>query len=353
LNERKSADSKYLELASGDMNDNEFHFIEKHLIDFIRATQPNKYAEIEENYGTDTDNEILKALREEVERKRLWLVMRDGLEVKGTTLELYKPKPRSSTSSAQEENYAKNIFAFKKEYRYNSLTGERVDLVIWLNGLPIIVIELKHEDEGQNCEDAIYESFLTRDLTNNLYKLPFLYVASSNTEVKVATDPTSDKNFRWFNAELVNKAETEGEYPVEHLYRHALSKENIAKYLEHYLVFVPAKQEIDENGEVHTKPSFTIFPRYHQLRASKNLAEDVRAHVNKHQTLGKKYLINHSAGSGKTLTIAWMADLLDSLYTDQNKKIFDNIIILTDRRSLDKNVKDDLEMFTHLGNKIN
>lgn len=344
---------KYLELSSDELDDKEYHFIEEHLINFITATQPNKYAEIEENYRSDTNKEIINALREHVERKSLWLVMRDGLEVKGTTLELYKPKPRSSTSSAQEENYRKNIFAFKKEYRYNPLTEERIDLVIWLNGLPIIVIELKHEDEGQNCEDAIYESFIKRDLKNKLYTLPFLFVASSNTEVKIATDPNSDKNFRWFNADLVNKAENEGEYPVEHLYRHALCKENIAKYLEHYLVFVPAKQEIDESGEVHTKPSFTIFPRYHQLRASKQLAENVRAHRNVTGTLGKKYLINHSAGSGKTLTMAWMADLLDSLYTDQNEKVFDNIIILTDRRSLDKNVKDDLEMFTHLGSKIN
>jgi type I restriction enzyme R subunit len=344
---------EYRVLAASDLRDKEFHFIETQLIEFITATQPNKYAELEQNYGSDADSEIIKALRNEVGRKRLWLVMRNGLEVKGVTLELYKPKPRSSTSTAQAENYRNNIFAFKKEYRYNALTEERIDLVIWLNGLPVIVIELKHEDEGQNCEDGIYESFLKRDLTNKLYKLPFLYVASSNTEVKVATAPTSDKNFRWFNAELVNKAETEGEYPVEHLYRHALSKENIAKYLEHYLVFVPAKQQIDEDGEVHTKPSFTIFPRYHQLRASKNLAENVRQHCNGFGSLGKKYLINHSAGSGKTLTIAWMADLLDSLYTEQSKKIFDQIIILTDRRSLDKNVKDDLEMFTHLGNKIN
>jgi len=186
-----------------------------------------------------------------------------------------------------------------------------------------------------------------------MYKMPFLYIASSNIEIKVTTNPNSKKNFRWFNAELVNKAETEGEYPVEHLYRHVLSKENIAKYLEHYLVFIPANEKITEHGEVLATPSFTIFPRYHQLRASKSLAENVKAFVNTNKTLGKKYLINYSAGSGKTLTIAWMADLLDSLYTSESDKVFDNIIIFTDRRSLDKNVKDDLEKFTHLSTKIN
>lgn len=344
---------KYIPLSKTDYTDKEYHIIEKHLVSFIIATQQEKYESIEENFGTDTNREVLKALKEELTRKQLWLIMRDGLMVKGTHIELYKPKPRSVTSEIQEEHYQKNIYSFAKEYYYNSLTHERVDIVIWLNGLPIIVIELKHEDEGQICEDAIFESFLTRDLQNQLYKMPFLYVASSNTEIKVATSPNSENNFRWFNAELVNKAETEGEYPVEHLYRHALSKENIAKYLEHYLVFVPANEKITEDGKILSTPSFTIFPRYHQLRASKLLAEDVKEFVNTNKTLGRKYLINHSAGSGKTLTIAWMADLLDSLYTAENDKVFDNIIILTDRRSLDKNVKRDLENFTHLGTKIN
>ncbi|MCP4161650.1 MAG: DEAD/DEAH box helicase family protein, partial [Deltaproteobacteria bacterium] len=135
--------------------------------------------------------------------------------------------------------------------------------------------------------------------------------------------------------------------------RYAFSKENIVKYLEHYLVFVPAQEKINEEGILEKRNSFTIFPRYHQFRASKNLADDVKEHVEDTRNLGKKYLINHSAGAGKTLTIAWMSDLLDSLYTSDNKKVFDNIIILTDRKALDKNVKEDLEMFTHLHSKIN
>lgn len=152
---------------------------------------------------------------------------------------------------------------------------------------------------------------------------------------------------------MLNKAETENEYPVEHCYRYALSKESIVKYLEHFLVFVPAVEEIDKDGVLHSKPSFTIFPRYHQLRASLKLANAVKEQFNKHQQLGLKYLINHSAGSGKTLTIAWMADQLDSLYDDKNQKVFDNIVILTDRKSLDKNTKDDLANFVHLKDKVN
>ena len=137
------------------------------------------------------------------------------------------------------------------------------------------------------------------------------------------------------------------------MYKYAFSKENIVKYIEHYLVFVPADEKINEAGILEKRNAFTIFPRYHQFRTSKNLAEDVKKLVAEKRSLGKKYLINHSAGSGKTLTIAWMADLLDSLHTADNKKIFDNIIILTDRKALDKNVKDDLKLFAHLANKVN
>ena len=329
------------------------HIIEPLLLAFIKNTQADKFAELARDYHSDAEQEIIKALRNALKHYPLWLIMRNKLVVKGVSFELYKPKPRSKTSATAEQNYQHNQFHHKKEYYYNSKTQERIDLVIWLNGLPIIVIELKHEDEKQNVDDAIYDSFLKRDLDDQLYSLPFLYIAASNVEVKIATNPRSDKQFRWFNAQLLNKAETKGEYPVEHLYRYALSKQSIVSYLEHYLVFVPAEEKIDKDNLLHSIPSFSIFPRYHQLRASLKLANDVKEHINMQQQLGLKYLINHSAGSGKTLTIAWMADQLDSLYDDNNQKVFDNIVILTDRKSLDKNIQDDLNNFVHLKNKVN
>lgn len=348
------AEHGYQCLGQDSLPDKTNHIVEPVLFDFIKATQSEKFAELQVDYKSDSEQEIIKALIHELQQKPLWLIMRNGLDVKGIQFELYKPKPRSITSSDAQSHYEQNHFCYKTEYYYHPGKQERIDLVIWLNGLPIIVVELKHEDEGQNVNDAIHGSFLSRDLNNKLYSYPFLYIAASNIDVKVATNLRSEKSFRWFNARLVNKAETEGEYPVEHLYCHALSKESIVKYIEHFLVFVPAKEHIDEDGVIHTKESFTIFPRYHQLRASQYIADNVKQKVNVTGALGLKYLINHSAGSGKTLTMAWMADQLDSLYADNNEKIFDNIIILTDRKSLDKNIKDELENFVHLkASKIN
>lgn len=343
----------YTRVQGSEISDKDFHIIEAHLLQFIKETQADTWQSLEENFGSDAPRELLKALKQETLKRPLWLIMRSGLTIRGFKFQLYYPKPRSTTSEEQEELYKRNKLSFKTEYRYNKLSEERIDLVIWLNGLPIVVMELKHEDEGQDVNDAIFDSFLTRELSNRIYKDPFLYVALSNTQAKMATNPGSEKNFRWFNAGLQNRAETLGEYPVEHIYRHVLSKGNITGYLENFLVFVPAEEKIDENGELQKKDSYTIFPRYHQFRASKNLAADVKEFVNENLKLGKKYLINHSAGAGKTLTIAWMADLLDGLYSASNKKVFDNIIILTDRTSLDKNIKDDLEKFSHLTTKLN
>ena len=101
-------------LSNNDFNDKEYHIIEKDLIVFITNTQADKYAEIEENFKTDTNKEIIKSLKDELAKKKLWLIMRDGLLVKGTKLELYKPKPRSKTTKSQEEDFQKNIFAFKR-----------------------------------------------------------------------------------------------------------------------------------------------------------------------------------------------------------------------------------------------
>lgn len=251
---------QYKPIDKTDISNSEYHINENHLIQFIKDTQEEKYNQIAENFGTDTDKEIIKAVINELgKNKPLWLIIRNGVDVKGVKLELYKPKPRSKTSQNQQISYEKNILSFKKEYYYNPITKERIDIVIWLNGLPIIVIELKHEDEGQTCEDAIMESFLTRDLNNKLYKLPFLYVASSNVEVKVSTNPTSEKYFMWFNSALINIADTEGEYPVEHLYRDSLSLESITSYLERYLIFVPAVEKIDENGKLEKKIALQYF----------------------------------------------------------------------------------------------
>lgn len=338
-------------LSTSDCTDKEYHFIFSNLLSFIKNTQLSKYQKLKENYGADTDREILNALKTDLQRKPLWVIIRNSLMIRGISFDLYYPKPRSSNSKSSFENYSKNTFSVKPQYHFSTDTTQSIDIVLFLNGLPIVTIELKHEDENQNVYDAV-DQFTARKQENKIFALPFLHIAADTSEVKIATNPHAESNFIPFNEGLINKAENEGEYPIEFLYKNVLSKDWILEYLSFFLLYIKADERVTEDGLKIFDPARTIFPRYHQLRSNRKLADDISEHFENENQLGKKYLINHSAGSGKTLTISWLTDRLDSLYSATNRKIFDMVIVLTDRRSLDKNIKDELANFVHLSNKI-
>ncbi len=343
----------YGALTSAECSKNEFPIIESHLLRFLRETQPEKYETLRETYRMGTDREITESLKKELERKPLWVIIRNGLLVRNVPFDLYYPKPRSSSGTTTAEKYRKNIFSVKQQYHFSSADSQSIDMVLFLNGFPVITIELKHEDEGQNVHDAV-EQYTLRPQENQIFSLPFLHIAADTTEVKVATNPFSERHFVPFNAGLINKPDEEksGEYPIEFLYKDVLSKDWVLEYVNFFLVYIPSQQTITEEGMNLLAPERTLFPRFHQLRSNRKLAEHILTHIDKEKRLGNKYLIHHSAGSGKTLTISWLADRLDSLYASDNRKVFDIVIVLTDRRSLDKNIKDELEHFVHLQNKI-
>jgi type I restriction enzyme R subunit len=330
----------YTCLESDEISDKEFYIAEELFFAFIKATQKDGLARLELNYGSDSLSEILKALKSELQLKPLWLIMRDGLEVRGEQFKLFYPKPRSSASVANLY-YRENRFQFKTELVIKD--DERPDIVLFLNGLPIVVIELKHEKGGQSVHDAVTQ-FNNRNHADKIFQLPFLYAAVDTTDIKVATNPKEKAFFRWYNAGLINEAQNDGEYPVEFFYRNVLAKDNLLKALSFFLVYVP------EQG---SRPSYSLFPRYHQSRLVDKLSDDISAHFETTGNVGKKYLVNHSAGSGKTLTISWLAERLHSLYQqDSNTKLVDMVFVLTDRKDLDKNVRDELECFKHLSEQM-
>ncbi len=333
-------------LTQDEITDTDFYFAEDHLYAFLEKTQSETLERLEVDYGSDARDEIFKALREEIGRRPLWSIIRSGLSVRGHDFKLYFPKPRSSGSVANDL-YLENHITFITEL---AIQGEqRPDFVFFLNGMPIVTMELKHEGAGQNVHDAVAQ-YVARDHRDRIFQLPFLHIAADTTDVQVATDPTAEKNFRWFNTGLTNHAQTEGEYPVEFLYREVLSKETLLEAISFYLVHAPAQA-----GSVDrvARPAFTLFPRYHQRRCVEKVAAKITQHFKDHGNIGRKFLINHSAGSGKTLTMCWMADRLNSLYKPGTQdKVVDMVFVVTDRKSLDKNVGEDLEKFSHLMDKV-
>ncbi|MBI5797161.1 MAG: type I restriction endonuclease subunit R, partial [Planctomycetes bacterium] len=331
----------YAVLEQDEITDTEYYFAENHLIAFITATQKETFEALERDYGTDARDEIFRALKDELRVSPLWMIIRHGLKVRGLEFKLYYPKPRSSESVANL-HYDQNRLAIKPELIIRG--DKRLDFVFFLNGLPIITMELKHE-KNQTVYDAVRQ-YAERDHSDRIFHLSFLHIASDTSDVMVATDPSNENKFRWHNSGLTNKADNEKEYPVEFLYRDVLSKDSIMEALSFFLVYVPKSEAAEDKPE---RPAFTIFPRYHQSRMVQNVVKDALSHFVSTGELGKKYLINHSAGSGKTLSICWLADHLHSLYKPETKeKVLDMIFVLTDRKALDKNIRDDFENFSHL-----
>ncbi len=332
----------YPVLEQADITDTEHSIAEDHLWAFLTATQQTTLDKLAADYGTDARDEVFKALRSELQHTPLWLLLRHSLKVRGLEFRLFYPKPRSGESEANK-HFGQNRITFRPHFYFGE-TNQEIDFVLFLNGLPIVTLELKHE-KNQNVHDAVTQ-FARRDLSRKIFQHPFLYLAADTSDVMAATDPGREQNFRWHNTGLNNQPMTEGEYPVEFLYREVLSKEQLLEALSFFLVRVP-KRDAEENRP--PSPAFTLFPRYHQSRMVRKVADTIQTHFTESGDIGRKFLINHSAGSGKTLSICWLADRLHSLYKPgTGEKLVDLIFILTDRKSLDKNIKDDIENFTHL-----
>jgi len=330
-------------LEQGDITDTE-HFIAEDLLwAFLKATQADTLKKLADDYGTDARDEVFKALRKEMGHTPLWMLMRQGLEVKKRVrLQLYYPKPRSIQSAATD-GYPQNRVTFRPHFYFGE-TNQEIDFVIFLNGLPIVAMELKHE-ANQTVHDAV-DQFTRRDHKVKIFQHPFLYLAADTADVMAATDPSRSENFRWHNMGLANKAENANEYPVEFLYRDVLSKDQLLEALSFFLVRVPEREAEDDKT---ARSAFTLFPRYHQSRLVRKLAADIAEHFTQTGNIGRKYLADHSAGSGKTLSICWLADRLQSLYKQgTNEKLVDITFILTDRKSLDTNIREDIANFTHL-----
>lgn len=328
-------------LTQDEITEKEFYFAEDHLHAFLKATQSETLERLEVDYGSDSRDEIFKALREEIGRRPLWSIIRTGLSVRGHDFKLYFPRPRSSESVANKL-YGENRFTFAPELVIKS--AKRLDFGFFLNGLPIVTMELKHE-ANQNIHDAVAQ-YISRDHSDRIFQLPFLHIAADTSDVQAATDPRTEKNFRWFNTGLSNRPTTEGEYPVEFLYREVLSKDSLLEAISFYLVQASKQEAAEDRPE---RPAFTLFPRYHQRRCVEKIARETQSHFAEHDNVGRKFLVNHSAGSGKTLTMCWLADRLHSLYkTGTSEKIVNMVFLLTDRKSLDKNIKEDMEKFSHL-----
>lgn len=243
----------YGELKQIEITDTEHAIAEDHLWKFLNDSQPDTVKKLAEAYSTDARGEVFRELKDVLRYKPLWLVIRDGLEVRDCKFQLYYAPPRSR-ESAGHAGYLHNRITFRPHFYFGE-TNKEIDLVLFLNGLPIVAMEMKH-DANQTVHDAVAQ-FVKRDHTHKIFQHPFLYLAAGVAQVKAATDPRREENFRWHNTGLTNTATNPGEYPVEFLYREVLSKDQLLEALSFFLVYVP-KREVEEDKQA--TPAFTGSP---------------------------------------------------------------------------------------------
>ena len=247
---------RYGVLEQAEITDTEHYLAEDHLWAFLNATQADQLKKLTDDYGTDARDEVFRALGKELNHTPLWMLLRHGLKVRGLEFRLFYPQPRSSESTAAKK-HGENRITFRPHFYFGDANQE-IDFVFFLNGLPIVALEVKHE-KNQNVHDAVAQ-FAARDHSHRIFRHPFLYLAADTSDVMAATDPCRVENFRWHNMGLTNEPLSKGgkEYPVEFLYREVLSRDQLLEMLSFFLVRVP---ERDADEDKPAQPAATILPR--------------------------------------------------------------------------------------------
>lgn len=258
-------------------------------------------------------------------------ILREGVDVRRSRFKLAYFKPETSFNADEMARYRSNIFSYVRQFAFSG-TLESIDVVLFLNGLPIITIELKNQFNGQNADDAIHQ-YTERDKAQPIFRAPFLHIACDTLRAMVATQfiENSIDDFMPFNTDIDNPIPN-NEFAVEYLYHDVLRPESLIDIIEAYLFCFEDK---DKAGK---KVIRFLFPRYHQRRTVISLVADLARHTAKSTALGKKYLIQHSPGSGKSYTIAVLQRFLRNAHVE-NRHIFNSVIVVTDRLNLDTQIK--------------
>lgn len=314
------------------------------LFRFLNDTQPEAMATLRKIYKDDLEDTIVSFINAEETKARgsLLDVLKHGIEISSMKLELMYTKPATTFNKELLEKYNKNIFSVMEEVWVSD--DERIDLVIFLNGLAIMSFELKCNAAGQSYQDAIYQFRVDRNPKTRLFLFKagcLVNFAMDLEEVYMTTKLNGNSTFflpfNIGNGEGVNAGAGnptfKDKYSVSYMWEDILTKDTVLDLISKF-IFIETKEKEDEVTGKIKKSENLIFPRYHQLDVIRKLLTDVEEN-----RTAQNYLIQHSAGSGKTNSIAWLAHRLTSLHDAENRIIFDNIIIVTDRVVVDRQLQ--------------
>lgn len=316
------------------------------LFEFLKDTQEDTLEELEKNFGDDLEETVINTINNFIISKKgsLLSALKHGIDINNKHLTLLYGKPATSFNPELSKLYDENIFSVMEEVNPDEANKERVDLVIFVNGFAVISFELKSNSQGQSYEDAIEQYRKDRNPKNRLFRFKsgcLVNFAMDTEEVYMTTQLDKEKTFFLpFNmgkGEGVNSGagnpSIEDKYSVSYMWEDILKKDTLIELITKF-IFIESKEVKDQvSGKTKVKERI-IFPRYHQLDVIRKTLADLK--INK---TSQNYLIQHSAGSGKTNSIAWLAHRLASLHDEDDKVIFDNVIIMTDRVVVDRQLQ--------------
>jgi type I restriction enzyme R subunit len=315
------------------------------VVDFVLATQPREWKRLEQHHGGAVREQFLKRLVAEIERRGALDVLRHGIKDSGCKFSLAYFRPASGLNEETRRLHAANLFSIVRQLRYGATGGKSLDLVLFLNGIPIFTAELKNPLTGQDVEDAIRQYMIDRDPREPLfaYGRCLAHFAVDPNLVYVTTHlDRAQTRFLPFNQGRFGGAgnppvpPTRAGYSTAYLWEETWARDSVLDLVRQ---FIHEVEEEDERGR-KTGRRFLIFPRYQQLDAVRRLVADAREHGT-----GQRYLIQHSAGSGKSFTIAWLAHRLATLHDAADRRVFDSIVVITDRRILDRQLQTTMRQF--------
>lgn len=326
------------------------------LVRFVQRTQPNEWKRFELQNGGDTARKFCLSFNSACDTYGLLEVLRHGFKHRGITFRVCYFKPESSLNQTATAQYAKNEITCNRQWFYSAETHNSVDMVLAINGIPVFAFELKNQYTGQNVDNAKRQWMYDRDPREVCFqfnKRILGYFCVDQLEVWMTTKLAGkDTYFLPFNqgsngagndGGKGNPANPNG-YPTAYLWEYVFQKDSMMDIVQkfiHLQIKEDKKKPVDGTERVIMKKTL-IFPRYHQLDVVRKLIADVRE-----KGAGQNYLIQHSAGSGKSNSIAWTAYRLASLHDENNKAVFSSVVVVTDRTVLDAQLQETISGFDH------
>ena len=327
----------------------------EYVLSFIKSTQEKEYNNVYSQLGDTTDSQILKTLDKVIKEKGIIKTLRTGFSTRGSDFSIVYFKPKSSMNKEHDELYRKNEFMVVRQLHYSKKNRNSLDMVIVLNGVPIVTLELKNQLTGQTIEDSQRQYKKDRCSKEPLFvkNRCFVHFCVDNDRVSMTTHLNDDDTkFLPYNKNIVNPV-VKDNYRTEYLWNEILTPDSLLDIIDNYLLLDEEVTKIwsDKTKRVEDdKDTKLIFPRYHQLEVIRKLKETI-----KKEGVGNNYLIQHTTGSGKSYSIGYLSHTLTSLYQKDGdtKRMFDSIIVVTDRKILDKQLSDTIRSLQQTHGVVN